>query len=198
MTRAELKQQAKEALRGKWGWGIGVAFLGAILGSLLGSFTASILTTMVLAGVRMAYLALIDGENQPGVFDAIFSGFTEGRALPVFLNNFLATIFTALWTCLFIIPGIVKALSYSQVNYIIKDLNAAGKDISATEAINRSRELMNGHKWEFFVLQLSFLGWAILCSFTLGIGFLWLAPYVQATDAAYYRSIAGYQYSTQL
>lgn len=70
-------------------------------------------------------------------------------------------------------------------------MQQADAEIGATDAITASRKLMQGHKWEYFVLQLSFVGWGILAVCTAGIGFLWLAPYIQATNAAYYRQLAG-------
>ncbi len=73
--------------------------------------------------------------------------------------------------------------------YIVDDLKRQGKNLSATEAITKSRRLMDGHKWDLFVLDLSFLGWIILASLTFGIGYLWLHPYMQTTHAEFYRNL---------
>ena len=81
---------------------------------------------------------------------------------------------------------IIKAYLYILTEYIGNDnLEMSGKDI-----VNRSESLMKGHRWEFFVLQLSFLGWAILSVITFGIGFLWLEPYMEITNIKFYESLA--------
>lgn len=84
--------------------------------------------------------------------------------------------------------------SYSMAPYIVKDLAEAGEDIAPTEAISESRKLMDGHKGELFLLDLSFIGWAILATIPLGLGWPWLTPYYQATKANYYRQLAGDQF----
>ena len=94
-------------------------------------------------------------------------------------------ILIVLWSMLLIIPGIIKALSYSMTPYILEE----NSELTAAEAIHRSRLMMHGHKFDLFWLYLSFLGWFIVCCFTLGIGFLWLQPYMQTTHAAFYEEV---------
>ena len=102
----------------------------------------------------------------------------------------MVNIFTALWTILFIIPGIIKGYSYAMTPYILKDKFAAGQtDIGATEAITESRHLMDGHKMDLFVLDLSFIGWGLLGIITCGIGFIWITPYYRQTKTNFYRSL---------
>ena len=106
----------------------------------------------------------------------------------VVLTLFLQGLFIALWSLLLIIPGIVKAYSYRLVPYILSD----NPDMQPTEAITKSREMMNGNKWNTFVLDLSFLGWALLGIITLGIVYvLYTQPYVCATDAEIYNKLKG-------
>ena len=97
------------------------------------------------------------------------------------------TIFTVLWALLFIIPGIIAALSYSMAFYIMEE----NPDIGIMEAINKSKEMMMGNKWRLFCLGISFFGWFILSVFTLCIGFLWLIPYANASFAAFYLEVSG-------
>ncbi|MBQ3504038.1 MAG: DUF975 family protein [Oscillospiraceae bacterium] len=104
-----------------------------------------------------------------------------------FLQFFLRNLYIALWSLLFIIPGIVKTYSYAMTPYILAD----HPDMTANEAITASRQLMDGHKGELFWLRLTFIGWSILCVFTLGIGSLFLNPYVNAAEAAFYRQLTG-------
>ena len=113
------------------------------------------------------------------------SGF-KGDWGNVILVMFLRNLFLALWTLLFIIPGIVKSYSYRLVPYLVKD----HPELTGTQAIKMSRQLMRGHKWNAFVLDLSFIGWFLLSALTLGIlHVFYVGPYVQATDAELYRAI---------
>ena len=101
---------------------------------------------------------------------------------------FTTGIFVFLWTLCLIVPGIIKSYSWRMVPYII----AEDPEITGTEARERSAELMNGSKWASFVLDLSFLGWAMLGVLTLGIGnLIWTSPYHDATDAELYRWLKG-------
>ena len=89
------------------------------------------------------------------------------------------------WTLLLIIPGIIKAFAYAMTPYILEEQ----PELSTTEAIHRSRMMMKGHKFDLFWLWLSFIGWGILAFFTLGIGFLWLTPYMQTAMASFYEEV---------
>ena len=106
----------------------------------------------------------------------------------VILTMFLKNLFIFLWALLLIVPGIIKAYSYRMVPYILKD----HPELSATEAITLSRQMMNGHKADAFVLDLSFLGWIILSALTAGIlHIFYVGPYIRATDAELYKAVAG-------
>lgn len=98
---------------------------------------------------------------------------------------FLVGFFTSLWALLLIVPGIVKFYAYSMTPYILVD----NPELSANEAINLSQKMMKGHKFDLFFLQLSFIGWIFLSIFTLGIGLLWLIPYMMTAQAAFYQDI---------
>ena len=93
---------------------------------------------------------------------------------------FLTNLFIALWSLLFIIPGIVKAFSYILEEH---------PELSANEAIDHSRAMMKGHKFDLFWLILSFIGWGFLCLFTFGIGYLWLTPYMETSVASFYEDV---------
>ena len=98
---------------------------------------------------------------------------------------FLMNVFIFLWMLLLIIPGIVKIFSYSMTPFILEE----HPELSANEAIDHSRAMMKGHKFDLFWLILSFIGWMILCLFTLGIGYLWLIPYMQTSIADFYEDV---------
>ncbi len=98
---------------------------------------------------------------------------------------FLMNLFIALWSLLFIIPGIIKAFSYAMTPFILEE----HPELSANEAIDHSRAMMKGHKFDLFWLILSFIGWGFLCLFTFGIGYLWLTPYMETSVAAFYEDV---------
>lgn len=217
VTRKELKDNAKQSLRGNWGWAI-IVFL--ITATIVGIFTgaghwldetyinydgtnifyqfASPIGSILLwigsfigLSRNIAFLELRDDQKEEKPYMAAFSVFTENRFGPELINFVLVSIFTFLWTWLLIIPGIIKAYSYSMTPYIVKDMVASGKQVSATDGINASKELMKGHKMALFIFDLSFLGWNILAAITCGIGYLWVTPYYQTAKANFYRHIAG-------
>ena len=98
---------------------------------------------------------------------------------------FLGMLFTFLWSLLFIIPGIVKCFSYSMTPFILEE----HPELGANEAIDHSRAMMKGHKFDLFWLILSFIGWGFLCLFTFGIGYLWLVPYMDTSISAFYEDV---------
>lgn len=151
--------------------GVAAALLSRIrYGNLI--VTICITPAFALSIVRV-YLDVVKG-NRPEVGDA-FCGFDDFWS--AFKVNFLSTLFVFLWSLLFVIPGIVKSYSYSMAMYILAE--NPGKP--ALECIEESKWMTEGHKMELFVLDLSFLGWALLCAITLGIAGIWVLPYMQAT-----------------
>lgn len=189
MDRKTLKAVSKEQIKGK----IGILFLislviGLIAGVIasipkIGSIASSVISAPFSLATVVIYLGITEGKK-PELKDA-FSQFKN--FVPAFCTQFLIGLFTFLWSLLLIVPGIIKALSYSQAMYIL----AENPGISAKEAINKSKEMMEGHKMEYFILNLSFIGWAILGAFTLGILYIWLLPYMNTTFANYYKSLKG-------
>lgn len=121
-------------------------------------------------------------RNNPKIED-VFSEIRRFGA--AFAMRFCTALFTLLWSLLFIIPGIVAIYSYSMAPYILME----NPDMTGMQAIKASKELMKGNRWRLFCLSFSFIGWNILCGFTLGIGNLFLRPYREAATAAFYREI---------
>lgn len=183
INRPELKKQAKASLKNNWGYAIAaIVIYGAITAALSSTGIGGLFVGIFTLGYVAFFMAIIRG-NKAKIED-LFCGFTDNFA-DSFVAGILISIFTFLWTLLFIIPGIVKAYSYSMTFYILKD----NPGMSATEAITESRKMMDGHKWDLFVLHLSFIGWLLLCMLTFGILILYVEPYMMATDAAFYESI---------
>ena len=94
-------------------------------------------------------------------------------------------LYTFLWSLLFLIPGFVKYYAYSMTPYIM----AEKPNMSINDAITKSREIMKGHKWQLFLLDLSFTGWMILSALTLGLALVYVWPYYNAARAAFYKEI---------
>lgn len=154
-----------------------LAALGSVVGTL--NFVCLILGGVIQLGYAQYLLKQQDREihNIKDLFSQ-FDRFAQG-----FLQMLLRNLFTALWSLLFIIPGIIKSLSYSMTPFLMAD----NPDLTAREAIKLSMQLMEGHKWELFCLGFSFIGWNLLSALTLGIGSIFLNPYTNAAYAAFYR-----------
>jgi uncharacterized membrane protein len=113
----------------------------------------------------------------------IFDGFKRfGSSLLLF---FLTIIFVFLWTLLLLVPGIIKAFSYSMAFYILYD----NPGMSAPEALKRSKIMMHGYKGKLLLLELSFIGWILLGMITLGIAWLWIYPYMYLSIANFYENL---------
>ena len=131
------------------------------------------------------YRFFLQNSRGPAKLNELGAGF-RGDWGNVVLVMFLKNLFLALWTMLFIIPGIVKAYAYRMVPYILKE----HPELSGTQAITLSRRMMKGHKGDAFVLDLSFIGWILLSALTFGILHLfYVGPYIQATDAELYKVV---------
>ena len=163
------------------------------VGSIMSNFgwmcLFSLLTIFILMPISYSYetgfLALVRNGNLKDLPTRMFSCFTSkdyGRAIEVPL---LVNVYTFLWTLLFIIPGIVKSYSYAMAIYISKDK----PELSAEECIQESRRMMSGHKGKLFLLDLSYIGWGILCILTCGILSLWVAPKMQTAHTLFYEDL---------
>lgn len=212
-TNKDLMADARSALSGNWG----MAILGTVLYLLLVnslnffSFSTSafvsaaasvgngdgaagaeaieaicsivliLLSGPFLVGFNAFFLG-IASESDPRL-ENLFVGFKRfGAALGAYL---LFVLFMYLWLLLFIIPGIIAAFRYSMAFFILADDEECGP----LEAIRRSKEMMRGNKWKFFCLHWRFLGWYLLSLISLGIGFLWLIPYMQTSFAKFYEDV---------
>lgn len=191
MDRKQLKAQAKEQIKGKLGILIAVTLIiGAItaaasfLSSLIpgvGMIVSLIVTPAFALSTVRIYLMVVRGDT-PEIKDA-FNGFDD--FFSAFKVTLLVGLYTFLWSLLFIVPGIIKGYSYSMALYVLAD----NKGKSARECIAESKAMMEGHKMELFVLDLSFIGWYLLCSLTCGLAFLYVAPLLNATHANVYETI---------
>lgn len=147
----------------------------------VGAVALLILGGPLLVGYKMIAKKAMDGETVK--IDTLFDGFKDfTRTLVLYLLN---TIFVFLWTLLLIVPGIIKSYSYSMSYYILID----NPDLSSDEARKKSMEMMKGHKWKLFCLDLSFIGWGILCVLTFGILSFWIQPYQECARVNFYNNL---------
>ncbi|MDR7073445.1 DUF975 family protein [Fictibacillus barbaricus] len=154
-----------------------------------GQSASTFIITLVLLPLSVGYswlfLSLIRTGERVKI-SGLFQAFSEISMYLKLLGTYLLMmIYVILWSLLLIIPGIIKAFAYSQTYFVYKDNPKMGINAAITE----SRKLMHGYKWKFFVLQLSFIGWVILGLITVGIGFIWIYPYMSATYASFYNAL---------
>ena len=189
MRAKDYRQAAWEKLRGKWGtMAIATLIYALIMGACgalsliyIGGIAALFLTGAFTLGLAIMVLAVARMQEVRAA--QLFDGFKNyGSSLALFL---LITIFTALWSLLLVIPGIIKAYSYSMSWYILAD----NPQMGANEARKQSMTYMNGNKWRLFCLHFSFIGWMLLGILTFGILYFWIIPYMQTAQAEFYRDI---------
>ena len=172
-----------------------LAFAGLVVGFVSIAFIISILFRIFLRNpIEVGCYSFFkkNVEENGAEVGVIKEGF--GDYLHTFVTLLVRDIFLVLWTCLFVVPGLIKLYSYRLVPYILKD----NPELSATEVITKSRQMMNGNKWRAFLLDLSFIGWIILSAITLGIVYVfWTGPYMENTDAALYLELSKQQNSVE-
>ena len=194
-TNQDYKNAALAALKGNWGPAVllalammGVSAVASATGSSAGAsifqVAVSICVLMPLTvGAYAAFRGLLHGQTENFVHNAFGVSFNN------WVHNvgamLLTTVYVFLWTLLLIVPGIIKGISYGMTPFIL----AEKPELSAKEAIDLSMEMMEGHKMEFFMLWLSFIGWCLLGLLTLGIGYLWIMPYMYTATAAFYEDV---------
>lgn len=205
MNRVEIKEKAKDMIKGNL-WTLwkpmlivfAITFAAAFITTLFAlsfasnSDSASVITDIVSSLVGFAVIPATVG------ICAYYLKFIRGEELsldllkkyyPFFIKllliDLLVFVFTLLWSLLLIIPGIIAAIGYSMSFFIAVDK----EDLDAMETIKESKRIMNGHKFDYFVLQLSFIGWIILAPFTFGILYIWLIPYMTVAEVLFYEGI---------
>ena len=191
ISSSEIKDKALAALKGNWTdaviatimYGVIVGACPAVL-SYMTSGAESVWTLLMLPlgwGFMVMFLNMMRGSKID--FTSMFDGYKD--FVRIFVTLLLRYIYIILWTLLLIVPGIVKSFSYAMTDYIMKD----DPEIKNNEAIEKSMAMMQGHKWELFLLYLSFIGWFILAVLTCFIGFIFLVPYMEAATAAFYEEL---------
>lgn len=182
MSFRQLKLNAAYALGNNRGLAIVIILIQTVLFSLLSPTALGLILIMPL-NIGLAYAFIKMSRNEPAEFNDLLRSL-QSDYLSHLVQLTLKILYLFLWSLLLFIPGIIKNYSYFMVEYILAD-NPQEKD-----AITKSREMMNGHKFELFLLQLSFIGWFILSALTFGILYLiYVGPYYQQTMANYYIAL---------
>ena len=193
MENNQIMKEAQESLKGKWGISIAACLIAGvitimitILGGYLinedwgGNLLSLFVTPPIGVGLALFFLNIHSGNKLE--IKTIFNPFKD-----VWLNSVLAyfmmIVIIIIGSILFIIPGIIASLMFSQVFYIIAEDNK----IDPYNALVKSKKMMEGNKWKLFKIILRILLLAIVCILTLGIGFIWLAPYQNAVYAKFYN-----------
>ena len=196
-TYSEYRQKAWDSLTGKWGKAALLMFVYMVVSAIISAIAGNqpswrwIFFILTLAMFPMGYvmtvafLKVAKGEEVAPV-KALFDPYkTKETCLRYFLVVFWVNLFVFLWSLLLIIPGIIKAYAYSMTIYIAEE----NPDMDPREAMKKSEEMMKGHKWELFVLDLTFIGWLLLSMLTLGILMLFVQPYIYTTHGHFYLSL---------
>lgn len=150
-----------------------------------GGLLALLLGGPIAVGLNYFFVKNVRGEREEL---SVTTPFTEAfKNYPRKLGGSLwMGLFVFLWALLFVIPGIIKGISYSMTQYLLADC----PNVKARDALKLSMRMMNGHKWEYFVMGLSFLGWILLSALTLGIlSVFYVDPYMRSSFAEYYLEL---------
>ncbi len=197
---------ARQALTDKWAGAIGVGFVASVLGgingfsatievdkdlnvftllnlnAILAAFALSLFVGSIIAvGYATYNLKLVDGKFMSiGDLFLHFSNYTT-----IVLTTLIKWVIILFLSIFLFVFGIIAYYNYALTNYIL----AENPDVTPTQALKLSKSMMKGNRFRLFCLEFSFLGWAILCIFTFGIGVLWLNPYISAAKTAFYRDL---------
>jgi len=199
-----IRQESLSKLKGHWWAGVLASFIFILIAEacnspysihhtiapnpsywLLGG--CSILSLFIVAPLAVGFFNsyrkfYVEGDNgiTGNMFNIGFSNYWHNLG-----GYLLMSLFLLFWTLLLIVPGIIMSMAYFCVPYLLVE----EPGLTPMEAIRKSKEMMKGHKMDLFLMQLGFLGFALLCIFTLGIGFLWLIPYIYNTSAGFFEEV---------
>lgn len=187
-SASNFRARARQTLGGnifshEWIYAMLVSLIGGAILGISGPI-GLVLSGIVYHGIQKYYLERARGNVRHDALGVCLEGTIDVAGNIVI--GLLTVLYTFLWTLLFIIPGIVKSYAYSMAYYIKAD----NPTYTATEAIECSQKMMRGHKFELFILDLSFIGWYIVGMLCFGIGTLWVSAYHEAARAEFYQTLA--------
>ncbi|CEN78291.1 integral membrane protein [[Clostridium] sordellii] len=198
--RKELKEKTLSQLKNNWGFAILVCLIYTIISGVLDlnytfepninwidfnlrlDFILIIVLGPLHLGLSKFILNFIEDRSKSNFKDLFYGFFSINLFIKSILINLIIVVGIYIGGILFIIPGIIWALMFSQTYFILVE----NTEIGVIEALKRSYKLVDGFKSDLFILELSFIGWLIVCIITLGIGFLWYTPYYEITLGNFY------------
>ena len=188
---SQLRAEARQALQGKWPMAAVAALIYSIVAGglsaipFIGGLCSLFIGLPVAYGIAIVMFGVFKGKDVD--FGVLFEGFQDYSR--IFVTKLLQGIYTALWSLLLVVPGVIKYYSYAMTDYILKE----EPEMKNNAAIEKSMAMMENNKMKLFLLDLSFIGWALLAIVTFGIGFLFLQPYMQVSRAALYEDLKAQQ-----
>ena len=187
-NNTQIMSDARESLTGKWLLAIGtfLIFLLVSMGAALIPVAGQVIGFLIAGPLAVggAFFALNIVREQAAKTDDLFFGFNNNLGNSI-LAYLLVFVFVFIGFVLLIIPGIIVALAFSQTWFIL----AENPSMDSYDAIIKSKNMMNGYKWQYFKIGLRLFGLGLLCLLTLGIGFLWLLPYQYVVYAKFYEQL---------
>ena len=189
-SSSRLRTEAREALSGKWTAGVvttliffvvaivvvGLQFIHPLL-YLLGVFGG-----LMIVSVGLQYYFLDIARGAKPEINTLFAPY--GDFVRVLIAGVLTGILSMIGMILLVVPGVIVMLGFSQTYFLLRD----HPELSATDAMRKSWQMMDGHKMDLFLLGLSFIGWAFLAGITF-IGILWFYPYAMTASARFYENL---------
>ena len=186
----EIKDRAKSKIKNKVLFLFFISFIPLALNSIFGTellflgLFALLVGIIINYGVSNVYLKV--ARAQPAVYKDVTIGFAPNDVQKYLITSLLAIMWIFLYSLLLIIPGIIKAYEYSQILYVALDK----PNLSPKEILAESSRIMNGNKANLFLLQLSFIGWALLVVVTLGLANIYVVPFYQMTHTEFYIQLS--------
>lgn len=191
ISNSQIRARAREILgnnlfSGSWLYPVLVVIIvAAISGALSATFVGPMIVSGLLSVASARYfIGRVRGNIEPSQIESSIDGI-RNNVLGSLLTGILYNVFVAIGSMIFVIPGIIFSYSFSMAFYIIND----HPEMTAMEALRESRRLMNGHKMQYFILNLSFIGWMLLGSLCFGVGTLWATAYMSTANAVFYEEL---------
>lgn len=191
ISNSQIRARAREILgnnlfSGSWLYPVLIVIIvAAISGALSATFVGPMIVSGLLSVASARYfIGRVRGNIEPSQIESSIDGI-RNNVLGSLLTGILYNVFVAIGSMIFVIPGIIFSYSFSMAFYVIND----HPEMTAMEALRESRRLMNGHKMQYFILNLSFIGWMLLGSLCFGVGTLWATAYMSTANAVFYEEL---------